>query len=57
MENPSEKWKARAVLVVIANLILGMGVALLRLAGFGTDPFTCMKRPSAYRIRHLPDDT
>ena len=42
MENPSEKWKARAVLVVIANLILGMGVALLRLAGFGTDPFTCM---------------
>lgn len=32
----------RIVLVVLANMILGLGISLLRLAGFGTDPYTCM---------------
>ena len=32
----------RIGLVILANLILGLGICLLRLSGFGTDPFTCM---------------
>lgn len=30
------------ILVFAANVILGLGIALLRLSGFGTDPYTCM---------------
>lgn len=32
----------RIILVVAANLLLALGIGLMRLSGFGTDPFTCM---------------
>lgn len=34
-------WK-RFVYMVLGIVLLGIGVACLRLAGFGTDPFSCM---------------
>lgn len=43
-------WK-RFVYMVFAIIFLGIGVTLLRLAGFGTDPFSCMVFGL---IRHLP---
>ena len=43
-------WK-RFSYMVIAIVFLGIGVSLLRLAGFGTDPFSCMMFGL---IRHLP---
>ena len=42
MESKKKDLALRVVLVVAANLILGGGIAVLRLSGFGTDPFTCM---------------
>ena len=42
MESKKKEFLLRVVLVVVANLILGLGIALLRLSGFGTDPFSCM---------------
>lgn len=42
MENKSKNLVIRIVLVILANMILGLGISLLRLAGFGTDPYTCM---------------
>lgn len=42
METRSKKTLMLIVLVTVANMILGLGIALLRLSGFGTDPFTCM---------------
>ncbi len=42
MERNADGVKKRAVLVLFANMILAMGVSLLRLSGFGTDPFSCM---------------
>lgn len=32
----------RFVLMLLGNFVLGIGVSLLRLSGFGTDPFSCM---------------
>lgn len=32
----------RIILVLAGNLILAFGIGLMRLSGFGTDPFTCM---------------
>lgn len=43
-------WK-RFVYMVLAIVFLGIGVSLLRLAGFGTDPFSCMVFGL---IQHLP---
>lgn len=43
-------WK-RFVYMVLAIVFLGIGVTLLRLAGFGTDPFSCMVFGL---IQHLP---
>ncbi len=42
MESKNKNLVMRIVLVVLANMILGLGISLLRLAGFGTDPYTCM---------------
>ncbi|MCI9502232.1 MAG: membrane protein [Hungatella sp.] len=42
MESKKKDLALCVVLVVAANLILGGGIAVLRLSGFGTDPFTCM---------------
>lgn len=42
MGNKRRDLAVRIALVVVANLILGVGISLLRLSGFGTDPFTCM---------------
>ena len=42
MESKNKNLAMRIVLVVLANMILGLGISLLRLAGFGTDPYTCM---------------
>ncbi len=42
MEGKKKDLVMRIVLVVAANLILGGGISLLRLSGFGTDPYTCM---------------
>lgn len=42
MMDKKGKWLKRAILVTVANMILGLGIALLRLSGFGTDPYTCM---------------
>lgn len=42
MENKTKKLMLRIVWVVIANLILALGIGMLRLSGFGTDPFTAM---------------
>lgn len=41
-KNKNKNLAMRIVLVVLANMILGLGISLLRLAGFGTDPYTCM---------------
>ncbi len=43
-------WK-RFVYMVLAIVFLGIGVSLLRLAGFGTDPFSCMVFGL---VRHMP---
>lgn len=43
-------WK-RFVYMVFGVVFIGMGVTLLRFAGFGTDPFSCMVFGL---IRHLP---
>ena len=42
MESKNKNLAMRIVLVVLANMILGLGISLLRLAGVGTDPYTCM---------------
>lgn len=42
MDEKRKKLALRVLWVTVANLILGLGIALLRLSGFGTDPFTCM---------------
>ena len=42
MDEKSKKLLPRVLWVTVANLILGLGIAMLRLSGFGTDPFTCM---------------
>lgn len=42
MKNEKNNLPLRIVMVTAANLILGLGIAVLRLSGFGTDPFTCM---------------
>jgi len=42
MEKKRKAFIMRTIFVVLANMILGLGIALLRLSGFGTDPFTCM---------------
>lgn len=38
----SEDLVKRVIWVILANVILGFGISLLRLSGFGTDPYTCM---------------
>lgn len=38
----SENRSRRIFWVVIGNLMLGIGTAMLRLSSFGTDPFSCM---------------
>lgn len=50
MDSRQKNLVARVVLVVLANMMLGMGVALLRLSGFGTDPFTCMNLGVSSRL-------
>ena len=45
-------WK-RFLYMVLAIVLLGIGVSLLRLAGFGTDPFSCMVFGL---VQHLPID-
>lgn len=42
MEEKRKKLALRIMWMLAANAILGLGIALLRLSGFGTDPFTCM---------------
>lgn len=42
MDEKRRKLMLRIVWMVVANVILGLGIALLRLSSFGTDPFTCM---------------
>ncbi len=42
MKNGKNNLPLRIVMVTAANLILGLGIAVLRLSGFGTDPFSCM---------------
>lgn len=42
MKEKRHNLAARITLVVAANLILGLGIGILRLSGFGTDPYTCM---------------
>ena len=42
MDEKRKKLLPRVLWVTVANLILGLGIAMLRLSGFGTDPFTCM---------------
>ena len=32
----------RLIIVIFANLLIGLGVAMLRFSSFGTDPFNCM---------------
>ncbi|MCI8516326.1 MAG: membrane protein [Hungatella sp.] len=41
---------ARIFLVIVANLILGLGIGILRLSGFGTDPYTCMNLGVSSRL-------
>ena len=50
MESKKKEFLLRVVLVVVANLILGLGIALLRLSGFGTDPFSCMNLGVSSRL-------
>ena len=42
MKKKNNQLLKRILLVVLANMILGLGIATLRLSGFGTDPYTCM---------------
>ena len=42
MDEKRKKLLLRILWMIGANMILGMGIALLRLSSFGTDPFTCM---------------
>lgn len=42
MDEKRRKLLLRILWMVAANMILAFAVALLRLSGFGTDPFTCM---------------
>lgn len=42
MEEKRRKLMLRILWMLAANVILGLGIALLRLSSFGTDPFTCM---------------
>ncbi len=46
MEETTKKGRGdlakRVIWVILANVILGLGISLLRLSSFGTDPFTCM---------------
>lgn len=42
MDEKRKKLLLRTMWMVAANVILGLGIALLRLSSFGTDPFTCM---------------
>ncbi|MCM1159460.1 MAG: hypothetical protein NC300_12105 [Bacteroidales bacterium] len=42
MKAKSKNRGKRFFYVCLGNVLLGLGVALLRLAGFGTDPFSCM---------------
>ncbi len=50
MGKKKNDFAARVALVVVANLILGGGISLLRLSGFGTDPFTCMNLGVSSRL-------
>ena len=50
MGKKKNDFAARVALVVAANLILGGGISLLRLSGFGTDPFTCMNLGVSSRL-------
>ncbi len=42
MDEKKKKLMLRIMWVTVANLILALGIGLLRLSSFGTDPFTCM---------------
>jgi len=42
MDEKRKKLVLRILWMIGANIILGLGIALLRLSSFGTDPFTCM---------------
>lgn len=42
MDEKRKKLMLRICWMIGANVILGLGIALLRLSSFGTDPFTCM---------------
>lgn len=42
MNDRKKDFVPRIILVVAANLLLAFGIGLMRLSGFGTDPFTCM---------------
>ena len=42
VEKGSSELMKRVIWVILANVILGFGISLLRLSGFGTDPYTCM---------------
>lgn len=36
------KMKTRVMMIVVAHIVMGLGVALLKIVGLGTDPFSAM---------------
>lgn len=50
MESKKKKLIKRIILVFLANMILALGIAVLRLSGFGTDPYTCMNLGVSSRL-------
>ena len=50
MESKKKKLIKRIILVFLANMILALGIAILRLSGFGTDPYTCMNLGVSSRL-------
>lgn len=42
MDEKRKKLLLRILWMLAANVILGLGIAMLQLSSFGTDPFTCM---------------
>lgn len=50
MKKKNNQLLKRILLVVLANMILGLGIATLRLSGFGTDPYTCMNLGISSRL-------
>ena len=53
--SPAKKIFLKALIVVISNVILALGIGLLRIITFGVDPFTGMFLSASYFFKYVLD--